>query len=93
MKQISPKNNWKIRFTFRSIKWEVKLCSQDTFNEIDFLSNKKNDQYVETTQLHICYPESYPEIGDATFKYALWALKQQLGLKMWARCRISIVLP
>ena len=35
--------------------------------------------------------ETYPEIGDANFKCALWTFKQQPALKMWAHCRISIV--
>ena len=35
---------------------------------------------------------SYPEIGNTSFKCALWTFKQQLALKMRARCRISIVL-
>ena len=34
----------------------------------------------------------YPEIGEAKFKFALWTFKQQLTLKIWAYCRISIVL-
>ena len=36
--------------------------------------------------------ETYPAIGDANFKCAFWTFKQQLVFKMWARCRISIVL-
>ena len=34
----------------------------------------------------------YPEIGDSSFRCALWTFKQQLTLKMRARCSISIVL-
>ena len=41
----------------------------------------------------ISIKESYPEISDANVKSALWTFKQQLTLKMWAHCRISIVLP
>ena len=33
-----------------------------------------------------------PKIGDDRFKCALWTLKQQLTLKIPARCKISIVL-
>ena len=35
---------------------------------------------------------SYPEIGDSSFSCALWTFKQQLTLKVRARCGISIVL-
>ena len=35
---------------------------------------------------------AYPEIGNSRFRCALWTFKQQLTLKMWARCGISIVL-
>ena len=33
----------------------------------------------------------YPEIFDSSFRCALWLFKQQLTLKVWARCGISIV--
>ena len=36
--------------------------------------------------------ETYPEIGDSSFWCALWTFKQQLTLKVRARCDISIVL-
>ena len=36
---------------------------------------------------------SYPEIGDSGFRCALWNFKQQLTLKVRARCGISIVHP
>ena len=36
--------------------------------------------------------ESYPEIGDANFKGALWAFKQQLIWKLRVHYEISIVL-
>ena len=35
---------------------------------------------------------TYPEIGDANFKGALWTFKQQLALRMRVRCGISILL-
>ena len=35
---------------------------------------------------------TYPEIGDSSFRCALWTSKQQLTLKVQARCGISIVL-
>ena len=34
----------------------------------------------------------YPEIGDSSFRCALWTFKQQLTWKVRARCGISIVL-
>ena len=34
----------------------------------------------------------YSEIGDTNFKCALWTFKQNLALKIWARCRISIAI-
>ena len=34
---------------------------------------------------------TYPEIGDVNFKCTPWTFKQQLALKMRARCRISNV--
>ena len=34
----------------------------------------------------------YSEIGDPNFKCALWTFKQDLALKIWARCGISIAI-
>ena len=36
--------------------------------------------------------KTYPEIGNSSFRCALWTFKQQLTLKVWAHCGISIVL-
>ena len=36
--------------------------------------------------------DSYPEIGNSSFRCALWTFKQQLTWKVRARCGISIVL-
>ena len=35
---------------------------------------------------------TYPEIGDSSFRCALWTFKQQLTLKVRVRCDIYIVL-
>ena len=41
---------------------------------------------------HVFCTATYPEIGDSSFRCALWTFKQQLTWKVQARCGISIVL-
>ena len=46
----------------------------------------------QTTPTVSPFLHSYPEIGDSSFRRALWTFKQQLILKVRAHCGISIVL-
>ena len=41
-------------------------------------------------QTDACENITYPEIGDSSFRCALWTCKQQLTWKAQARCGISI---
>ena len=45
----------------------------------------------EECQKYRVHHWTYPEIGDSSFRCALWTFKQQLAWKVRARCGISIV--
>ena len=53
------------------------------FNLTEFELKKMRRVHFGTT---------YPENGNAKFRCTLWTFKQQLALKMGARCGISLVL-
>ena len=56
------------------------------------VGNQVGIKFRSSTPKSVKWSFSYPEIGDSSFRCALWTFKQQLTWKVWARCGISIVL-
>ena len=85
-KGIFGRSNCKVTFHINILWIHVIFQQKDEEAHSD-------EEFLDATDTWEVCTVTFPEIGGANFKSALWVFKQQLVQKMRVHCRISIVLP